>query len=554
MEITGLPFELYQCILEYLNLPDLMRLRLVNKFFRQAVRAFRVKVLCFHRNEKFHLKFPHSDRAYWNFNYSPFHPPTNLISHRSLHLLKRPLFDIEKLKLLEIAFKDGPYWPYDIDDSHINRFVHLEELRILLCTYASYRPRSPKQDLDWKLSLPNLNKLVLKRDEISSLLFKLDVNAPGLRSLKLTLDTLHGKDGVLHLHHPSSVRSLRVDWFDRRLLAFENLEVLKIGRLDQEDDLSAFPRLHTLYVYSRFAYAFPKERVTRFIQKFRVIFKGIELVDGNEVGKKWAFIHLKKRYVPDSLVNPQERFMREFEIIFARTESSKRISIEYDLDNWLEEWLVRSAEASVPIRWIANKFHHLREIVVASKIEHPNLFPQFLAGCKCLSKLYLQNSSLPQEFYDLLPSITSLYDLEVREEPDPDLNFQFVSRMFRLKYLHAGCCLIAAIQNDDLQLTAFNGIDFLSNERGEFCAGLYRGESLSKSFYVRASGLPFQQNRPTPSLHHYFNSYLWDLPEHSYLKERVYPIQKMSNQVFLDFFSSFKLKEANKFHRACKII
>lgn len=81
---------------------------------------------------------------------------------------------------------------------------------------------------------------------------------------------------------------------------------------------------------------------------------------------------------------------------------------------------------------------------------------------------------LPQRFFDQLPSITSLFQLEIKEYSNDKSNikcFRFVSRMFRLKFLYLSG-LLYAIQREDFELATFNCIVFQYNERGDFLSGL----------------------------------------------------------------------------------
>ena len=197
------------------------------------------------------------------------------------------------------------------------------------------------------------------------------------------------------------------------------------------------------------------------------------------------------------------------------------------------------------------KFELLTKVEATSEIKNPKQFANFLAACKFLGKLYLNNAQLPQEFYDQLPSITSLYDLEVRGAQCQDLNFRFVSRMFRLKRLWSDQHLITAIQKGDLDLARFAGIDFIADKGEPFCGVLYRFERIAGSFRSRAT-IHTQK-------YHHPNTY--PDPFIGYFKvERLLnvPIQSMSNQTFLDFFFSYKefaLSKSNvNSNRKCKIL
>ena len=207
MNAIGLPFELYQLILEFLNLPDLLRLRLVNKFFRDVVKEYRAKELCFYRgkltNHRFFLMFQefYVDHHFENISCMDVYSTTNLISSKNLHLLKEPLFNIEYLKRLEIHFGYDEDRLYAIADSHINSLIHLEEFRVSF--YSEFA--NLFQCLKWRLVLPKLKVLGLANFRTFPSSFK--VNAPHLHSLKLEY---LNNDLNVNFDDPSSVKSLSV--------------------------------------------------------------------------------------------------------------------------------------------------------------------------------------------------------------------------------------------------------------------------------------------------------------------------------------------------------
>lgn len=150
MELTDLPLELYQLILEFLNLPDVVNLRRVSKFFRDVVQKYRAYELGFYH-------FPEGTvsellEKYIQYASIDNFSPTNLILYKRQHLLKQPLSKIETLKKLHVVCSAGPH---DIDDSHLNRLDQLEELRVLVCFEPSDTGKH-RQALNWKSSFPNL--------------------------------------------------------------------------------------------------------------------------------------------------------------------------------------------------------------------------------------------------------------------------------------------------------------------------------------------------------------------------------------------------------------
>jgi hypothetical protein len=67
------------------------------------------------------------------------------------------------------------------------------------------------------------------------------------------------------------------------------------------------------------------------------------------------------------------------------------------------------------------------------KIDDQYLFIKLITNCLNLETLKVENSGLKQSFFDQLPSISSLNKLVINESEMKNLNFRFITRMFRLE-------------------------------------------------------------------------------------------------------------------------
>ena len=574
MNITDLPIELYQLILDFLSVPDLLALRLANKFFFEVVKEFRVKELCFQKGYAY-LPKNYGQRGQYTFkshtaiNYLDGDRPMNLISSKNLHLLKKPFFNIKRLKKLEICLNPQNQ-SCGIGDAHINFLIHLEELRIVL------RNLWDLEDFTWRLVLPKLKVFELVKSSFLNC-GRINVDAPLLHSLKMMR---FEKESAVNLDHPSSVKSLHSLWIYPKLGPFENLEEWTIYLYDNHIDFktlerknqldfifgsdfrangefSAFKKLRTLRVMGGFASALDLNQFYTLVRNqliskgnhFQFIFNGLRLTGGQEFGDL-DLRKLRLRIGNDLHTEKQNQLNESIMQNFEKTEDNLRFITSIEIGQNFGSWFEKENEPSIPIDLLLSRFTSLRKIEVTSEIECPNRFAQFVAGCKNLGELHLEDSQLPQQFFDQLPSISSLYDLEIDDLPDREpLNFRFVSRMFGLRRLCSGHHLITAIQNEDFDLSRFAEIEFATNEREFFFGYLYRNETASKTFQIQAYR-PFgveRQGYQHPAFLH--------TGDFELLEDHVY--DQMDNKTFMQFYSEFQIMkyiENPVYHPKCTIL
>lgn len=287
---------------------------------------------------------------------------------------------------------------------------------------------------------------------------------------------------------------------------------------------SVLRRLKTLRISEDVFYSNFKP-ISRFVQNhsnrrnLQVFYNGIQMVDGHE------FDGWNRRIFSC----PYDFWIAVLMKNFSKTEDELRCISALNYAKSFKKWFERQDNAWIPVELFIKKFNRLESIEVFSKIECPNRFVKFLAGCKCLNILKLWNSGLGQQFYDLLPSITSLSELFTYDDQNQGLNFRFVSRMFRLWCISSDKNLLIAIQNEDFQLNRFTEIEFQTNEKGNFWGSLFRYQTTPKSFRVRASMYNYQINRN--GQYPQFNGTV------QFSVNRVF--ENMDNQVFLDFYIFF---------------
>lgn len=70
-------------------------------------------------------------------------------------------------------------------------------------------------------------------------------------------------------------------------------------------------------------------------------------------------------------------------------------------------------------------FNNFNQISSAIRIERPELFLRLLTNCDCLQYLSIQNSGLPQQWFEQLANIQTLSDLRIVEKRKIHLSFTF---------------------------------------------------------------------------------------------------------------------------------
>ena len=581
MEITDLPIELYQSILHFLSLSDVLRLRLVNKFFREVVRHFRVYEISFlglYGESFFENSQVDSIRhgygmSRWFDNFSntqkrpsatnDFHDfsPINLLDHQKQHLLGRPLFNIQCLRKLKVGLLVGPFY---LSDAHINQLINLEELQIcfrrdLSALNIQYDPvKGPDPFLDWKFSLPKLKVLFLKRSDTWP--FGLQVLASHLHSFGFDFASPYD---VFHFEHPETVRRLELDRFRffngmcfSEICSFVNLEELWISELNgvEEKVLSAFPCLKILKIAIRrfnegglsSTRLHLNECLTRLIERnIQVFCYGVRLTDARIIERLFNQIPRDPIYYLGcpSENRPIADLIKFFIENSEKTEDNLNALPLIDCQMDYKWFYLDQTWFPISVDLILRKFAHLRAISISSKIDYPDRLSRFLAGCKRLGKLHIENAELGQTFFDQLPSITSLYCLQIYQ--NRILNFRFIYRMFRLKRLCSDHHLLTAIRNGDIELARFAGMEFRYIERASyyfdaFDCFIYRNEDPPENWKLKAN------------LYGKQSSWCFPLGAPKQLIERVYSINEMNNHKFLRFFD--KLTKNAYAPSSCRIL
>lgn len=408
-DLTGLPDELYQHLFEFLNLSDVINLRLVCKFLNEKVRRYRVQKLFFRLFEDKGLFFSLPNCTFRNF-----------LDYSLTFLLKRPLFNIEHLKFLKLTIS----YPAIINED-LNKFIHLEHLEI---TFGFSR--------DVQLILPKLKRLYFLNFISSALV----IDAPNLQDFHC--DDEYGEydenESFLSFTHPSSVKRLGIpgcaflrDFAD--LKEVEHLTIYNaIRTMNANALLDAYAKLKSVTILggeSHSLESFVHQKALRQRDKLSIYLSGIPISERRELGNErylpaWDPEKANDRLIDEMLKNYEKLSLNLFWVK----------SIRYDR-------LLKWCGASMPGGFF-DKFNHLSVVRCKTKVVPEHLI-KFLASCQGLRELCIKNCEVPQSFLDELPSVTSLCILTFIEKDQMEgFDFQFLHRMYDLEQLYTNQNLI----------------------------------------------------------------------------------------------------------------
>ena len=398
LNLNDLPIELHYKIFSYLWIDDLFNLRLVSKKSNYAISQFGIEELCF-------INPGNELRTYWFHTYKPVDFRYFTCTKTKLFILRSSIFNLKCLKRLWI--EDGG------DDDVISladlskRFIKLEDLRIGF----RYCYKSKNQ----QLNLPNLKRLYIRLNRYHKIKFEL----PKLEALDFVFydETWN----YLTFSHPQTLRHLSLSGFHPNLSIFSNLNSLSIYEVPKvhgEIVLTTFPMLNELAF--RFATSSELENIikhksTLYRTDLKIYYLGIELFDIDD-----------RHDISSINYNKFDGYMRYYSRL-------KNISYEYDIDYSRLMKLVNDQSININLNDFFLKFCNIQHIIINEKIQNENQLTRFIEGCENLTELHIENSLLPQSFYNLIPSISCLTNLSIIEKTHVELDFEFILRMFHLE-------------------------------------------------------------------------------------------------------------------------
>lgn len=486
-----LPNEMISIILNELDLPDLIKCKLISKRIRFLIDNFKKDKLVIHNFSFTGWNCYTKSRTTWNYKYlfKPFYYDLNfLLSFSSFKILF-----VNSLK--ELYFCSEINFELKIFD----QFINLEKLHIEFINIEK----------DQTLNLPKLKHLIIGPD-IWNIFYTINIKS---KIIKLELGNVKGAGYDYIIEYPQYVEFLKIHDKDKiNLYEFKNLRILKLVDFQKINKLEKFKKLEELYFCLKSFPTFAGESLIteQFINKNSIKYLNKLL---NLKNKKQ--ITIKKIYFYGI------EFIKPFEDYnFVKLLSSKYVRTNYYAYNMFEARLINyhllannfsdyneiyfnklidfmeknrslfdrvEKDQLIPILPVDffRKYNNIKKISVYDLKDEDRLL-NFLIKCIYLIELKIQNSKLSQHFLDQLPTNCSELAilLIVNEKTETDLNCNFA---FEFKYIQN--ILIPFELKIDFVIKLFENIKYLNIVGFEY---LKRITKIHKFFNKDISECSFQ--------------------------------------------------------------
>lgn len=396
LSLCNLPDEVYhRCLFNYLDLNEILELRLINKRFRSLVKSYEIKEIWFipqHDNYKF--------KSIW-FSTTRRIKIGNQLLNSKLGLLNSPLqvFNLKYLRLEKCPFT------FNIND--LNKFEKLEVLMI--------KDVQIKDGHDYHLKLPQLRSFSIHKCGYGNL----KIETPNLQSLDLHSLPLISILTKTEFTNSLTLRYLRITRFDKSLLVFRNVEFLEIvegtASSDLNIDILKFEKLKRLRVSSNPNLKRKFEKLKEILKakksNLEVVLEGVILMSCDKINEL--------ENMEDNL-----RFqLRNYALLEDGLDFVNRICYDRILD------LFPYNQPATLFR----KYNNIQYMEIQSVVKDERRLINFIRGCPYLFSLSINiTGSLSQNFYNLLPLVSSLSQLLIMQSAV--LDFRFITYMTDLTF------------------------------------------------------------------------------------------------------------------------
>ena len=405
--LDQLPIELYQLIFGYLDLVEVSTCRLVSKKLNEVVKVFRVRELSFYDWERYR-------RSFWYHDGKPIYP-CNSLSVSKVAVLNSTSIDLRYLKRLCFCNK------VNCGELHLevlNKFKQLVHLDLCLKGLGA--------------SESEIEKLKLNSLEHLHIAFKspvfIEFDTPKLESVVLRYRGDEEADqpiATIRFVTPSTVKRLCTFGLlqDQLPKNFGGLKHLQYDELDLDLHvlLKEFPDLRVLNFCGRkvrngcSALGQIMREKDRLRPSLKLCFESI-LLDSSKAIESYAFDKESKLAL----------LIKHHSSMLPDANSLQRLDYSE---------LMSLTKNGYPIGFLESRpFVCVDLVSVNGVIDDPNRLLNFLLNCVNLEHLRLNNCSLTMEFFDKLPTFTSLLHLEINAE-NRDLQLDFSRFLFKITNL-----------------------------------------------------------------------------------------------------------------------
>lgn len=380
-----LPYELYLEIFKNLSLKDLIKIKSLSKRFRYVFDTFQVHklIIC-------------DSRAH---NCFKGHLPCSINSTADDFLRFRSQFDFEtNLTTLFLNYPNFNRKNFFLNE--LNLFKQLKHLEVVI------------QDLSYGFALR------LEHCEI----FRCEIRNPSLNNHQLTismpkLKLLSGDLNRLKIIHRNSITNYEYTRFDKTV-AFFNRKILNLlpnlKNLSIDLDLG----LLTKRRYDSFQNLLidilkKKSDLIIHIQSVRLDICEDKMAVLNELRTTWTEYDQISEY-----------HFNNFDNLDSRLSAYKK----------LDYFTFQVCHKRIPsIHSFFEKFSNVQFLVANDLTSDNNDFNRFLTHLKCLRKLHLIGCDLVQQFYNQIPKLIYLEELNIRGSSKEQINLDFVLKFDNLK-------------------------------------------------------------------------------------------------------------------------
>lgn len=411
--INDLPPEMFVEILGYLNLSELVEKKLVSKLWNQLISSnLKISRLLVNecKNEK--------DR--WFAVRRPVNEYLE-ICHPNLFVSQFDRYILSNLKYLRIhLFEEN----YEVPLQDLNRFALLEHLEIDT-VIANQTPAN----FEW--SLPNLRvlKVLFFYQPPSENKVQVNVDSPKLHTVCWSDE--------LSLKSPETVRTLDASLYDAKLSQFCNVEIYRFGGEHEFANDALIQKL-------------PKLKILDLCGDINNLRHSFESIDGIRRFLKQLLAHRRQLVRPElrlffagieiqneTLVDSLDLRMTDPEAPFSPQISNEHLYLAVNPANLQDEIefvkdvnysrLVSIAGYEIQPDYF-RRFFNIRDVLTFGQIQDPAHLTSFLKEFKYVDNLCLVNPSLPQAWYDALPTYCPLAFIYLDEKKEIELNFDFLGR------------------------------------------------------------------------------------------------------------------------------
>lgn len=400
LDIDSLPINIYHNhLFSYLDLDDIMNLRLLNQRFNLIVKSYEIEELSF-LDHSIDYYINHKYKDNW-FSTTKSTKRRNLIDSSKLSLLKNPSTNLLDLKFLRILqFKSMP-----IKLKDLNIFT---KLQILIIEMKHIHGSD-------HLKLPDLQAFSIMFISYGSV--SLVIDTPNLRYLDICDYDYNWRlsDNQIKFKHPSSLKYLKLSKYDESVSMFNNLEVLELYNC-----FSFSLKIDVLFELNN-------------LKKLCIIFQQTEKLDQLSMNKLKSVLKDGLDVVFNGV---NIRCIDKFE------EYYKHLDLDFQMNNYanLEDNLhfVNYIDSGCQLFRLDNKlfpdlfrkYTNIRKATIkAAEVENWDRFVELFQNCPNLYYLETKDT-FNQLFYDDLSTISSLSILIISEnDQNSMLNIDFVMNM-----------------------------------------------------------------------------------------------------------------------------